>query len=63
MDALAIHDGTLGHRAKQRLRESDDFDDLMLLRDLDSAGRRRGIQVCSVAEALDFIRELDEGDG
>jgi hypothetical protein len=25
MDALVYHNGTLGHRAKIRLRESDDF--------------------------------------
>jgi len=30
-----------------------DFDDLMPLRELDTAGRRRG-----VSEALGFIREL-----
>ena len=60
MDALAYHNGTLGHRAKIRLRESEDFDDLMLLRELDTAGRRRGAAVCEVAEALGFIRELSE---
>jgi hypothetical protein len=60
MDALAYHSGTLGHRAKIRLRESEDFEDLMLLRELDVAGRRRGVVVCEVAEALVFIRELAE---
>jgi predicted HD phosphohydrolase len=58
MDALAYHNGTLGHRAKIRLRESEDFDDLMQLRDFDTAGRRRGVQVCTVQEALQFIRTL-----
>ncbi len=58
MEALAYYNGTLGHRAKIRLRESEDFDDLLLLRDLDTAGRRRGVQVCTVAEALQFVREL-----
>src|SRR5215216_7796369 len=46
MDALAYADGTLGHRARERLRQSEDFDDLMLLRELDTAGRRRGVMVC-----------------
>jgi hypothetical protein len=59
MDAHAIHDGTLGHRARQRLSESPDFDDLMLLRELDVAGRRRGVVVCTIDEALDYIRELE----
>jgi len=59
MDALAYYNGSLGHRAKIRLRESEDFDDLMLLRELDTAGRRRGVQVCEVSEALDFIRGLE----
>src|SRR5688572_20505528 len=60
MDALAYADGTLGHRARERLRQSEDFDDLMLLRELDTAGRRRGVMVCSVAEALAHVRALDE---
>jgi predicted nucleotidyltransferase len=59
MDALAYHNGTLGHRAKIRLRESEDFDDLMLLRELDTAGRRRGVVVCEIREALQFIREIN----
>jgi hypothetical protein len=69
MDAHAYHDGTLGHRARQRLHESEDFDDLMLLRELDDAGRQRGVQVCTVDEALDYLRslarenELSEGSG
>ena len=59
MDAHAVHDGTIGHRARQRLMESPDFDDLMLLRELDVAGRRRGVVVCSVDEALEYIRALE----
>jgi predicted nucleotidyltransferase len=61
MDAHALNEGTLGHRAKERLRASEDFDDLMLLRECDDAGRRRGVQVCTVGEALAYVRELDEG--
>ena len=58
MDAHGVADGTLGHRAKLRLRESPDFDDLMLLHDCDVAGRHRGVVVCDVAEALAAIGEL-----
>ena len=60
-DAHAYRDGSLGHRARERLSASDDFDDLMLLQELDRAGRRRRVGVCTVTEALDFIRALDEG--
>lgn len=58
MDAHAYKDGSLGHRARQRLRESEDFDDLMLLATCDREGRRRGVDVCTVSEALDFIKAL-----
>ena len=60
MDAQALHQGTLGHRAKDRLRQSDDFEDLLLLRELDTAGRRRGAAVCTVAEALGYVRSLED---
>ncbi|HYE21140.1 MAG TPA: HD domain-containing protein [Tepidisphaeraceae bacterium] len=63
MDAQAIFEGTLGARAKARLEASEDFEDLMLLREFDRAGRVRGAVVCSVAEALAYVRELDEGEG
>ena len=63
MDAQAIEDGTLGHRAKERLRAIEHFDDLMLLRELDRAGRRTGVPVCTVAEALAYVRGLDEEYG
>jgi hypothetical protein len=62
MEALAYNSGELGHRAKLRLAANEDFDDLMLLRDLDTAGRRRGVMVCDIAEALEHIRALDEAN-
>ena len=63
MDAQAFQQGTLGQRAKERLRQSEDFEDLMLLRELDTAGRRRGVRVCTVAEALEYLQILDaEGE-
>jgi len=60
MDAHAHRDGSLGHRAKLRLQESDDFEDLMLLQELDRAGRRRGVEVCTIAQALEYIRSMEE---
>ncbi len=63
MDALAYRDGTLGARARGRLERSEEFEDLMLLRELDSRGRVPGAFVCEVAEALAFIKALaDEAD-
>ena len=66
MDALAYRNGTLGARARERLRQSPEFDDLMLLRDLDTRGRQPGAVVCELSEALDYIRGLEqelESDG
>jgi hypothetical protein len=58
MEAHAYNDGSLGHRARQRLRELADFEDLMLLAELDKQGRQRGVDVCTIAEALEYIRSL-----
>ncbi len=58
MDALAYRDGTLGARARSRLEQSEEFEDLMLLRELDSRGRQPGAVVCELEEALDYIRKL-----
>lgn len=58
MEAHALHDGTLGSRARHRLEESEDFDELMLLAKCDRGGRVCGAQVGEVEEALDYVREL-----
>jgi predicted HD phosphohydrolase/predicted nucleotidyltransferase len=58
MEAHAMHDGTIGARARRRLEESDDFDELMLLSKCDRGGRVCGAQVPEVEEALDYVREL-----
>ena len=59
MEAHAVRDGSIGHRAKQRLESSEHFEDLMLLRELDKAGRTRGVIVCTITEALDYLRSLE----
>ena len=59
MDALAMKQGTLGAKARQELRASEHFDDLMLLRELDTAGRVPGARVGTIDEALDYLRELE----
>jgi predicted HD phosphohydrolase len=58
MEAHAYQDGTLGGRARVRLQEHEEFEDLMLLRDLDRRGRVPGAIVPDLAEALDAIRQL-----
>jgi hypothetical protein len=40
----------------------DDFEDLMLLRELDDRGRVSGATVGTVDEALDFLRELERNN-
>jgi hypothetical protein len=58
MEAHRYRDGSLGARAGRRLRESEDFEDLMLLNRCDIEGRRRGVEVPEVEEALDYLRDL-----
>lgn len=62
MHALELKAGKLGAKLKQELRASPDFDDLMLLRELDTAGRVPGVVVCTLDEALDFMRELERAN-
>jgi predicted nucleotidyltransferase/predicted HD phosphohydrolase len=51
--------GTLGHRQRIRLEASPDFEDLMLLREIDDAGREAGARVGTIDDALDYLRELE----
>lgn len=60
MEGHACRDGSIGWRAKRRLMESEDYEDLLLLSELDQAGRRRGVVVPSVEEALEFVRGMGE---
>lgn len=63
MHALAYKNGTLGARLRKHLEASEDFDDLMALRELDSAGRVSGAIVGTVDEALEFIKETERANG
>lgn len=58
MLAHKLADGTLGARAKRRLRESEWYDDLVLLGECDRAGRQVGVEAPELDEALDYLREL-----
>jgi hypothetical protein len=59
MDAHDLKTGKLPPALKQELKASPDFEDLMLLRELDDAGRVPGAVVCTVDEALAYLRELE----
>ena len=58
MDAHGILDGTLGARAKRRLRESDSYDDLLLLCECDRAGRQVGVEAPELDEVIEYLRDL-----
>jgi hypothetical protein len=63
MDAHAYRAGTLGARLRRVLESSPDFEDLLLLRQLDDAGRVSGALVGTVDEALDYLKELERTNG
>jgi hypothetical protein len=54
--------GTLSAKLRRELESSPDFDDLMLLRQLDDEGRVSGAVVGTVDEALDFLKELERSN-
>jgi len=60
MDAQALQAGTLGAKLAQRLRVSEWYEDLLLLREIDDEARQRGVVVCSVEQALEHLRRLAE---
>jgi len=59
MLAHQLHDRTIGARARNRLMAYEDYDDLVLLGECDRGGRKCGIEVTDVDDALDFIRNID----
>ncbi len=56
MEVHRIVDGTIGARAHRRLRESPDYEDLLLLGECDRGGRCPGVATSSLEEAIDAIR-------
>jgi hypothetical protein len=58
MLAHQIADGTIGWRKLRALKESESFEELELLGVCDRAGRRVGIEVPSLDEAISYLREL-----
>ncbi len=62
MDAHAYREKKLGGRATDRLRNSEEFDDVMLLNECDRRGRVPGAFVRELSEALAYIKELAQVD-
>jgi hypothetical protein len=62
MEVQALRAGTLGTRARSRLQESELYDDLMLLSELDRRGRVPGAAVGELDEVLDYIEGLAAGE-
>jgi hypothetical protein len=58
MLAHQIADRSIGRRQLRRLRESEYFDDLVLLGECDRAGRQPGIEASELDDALDYLRSL-----
>jgi hypothetical protein len=63
MHAHDYQAGKLGFRMRRELEASEDFEDLLLLRRLDNAGRVPGATVGTVDEALDYLKELERSNG
>jgi hypothetical protein len=63
MHAHEYRTGKLPAKVRRELETSPDFDDLMLLRQLDDAGRVPGAVVGTVDEALDYLKELERSNG
>ncbi len=63
MHAHDYRAGNAGRRLRRELEASPDFEDLMLLRECDDAGRVPGAVVGTVDEALDYLRELERENG
>jgi len=53
---------TLGIRGRRRLNASEDSDEIVLLAECDREGRKRGVAVSDVEEAIEKIRDLSQLD-
>jgi hypothetical protein len=63
MHAHEYRAGKLAGKVRREMEASPDFDDLMLLRQLDDEGRVPGAVVGTVDEALDYLKELERSNG
>jgi hypothetical protein len=58
--AVSLSNGTLGIRARKRLETTEDYDELLLLAECDSAGRKTGVSVPDVEEAVAQLQSLSD---
>jgi hypothetical protein len=63
MNAHLYRKGTLGARIRRHLEASEDFEDLLLLEECDEGGRVPGVVVCSVDEAIEYLRQTERENG
>ncbi len=63
MEGHGLVDRSLGVRARRRLQQSENFEDLITLARCDRAGRQAGVEAPELDEALDYIRNLAESFG
>jgi predicted O-methyltransferase YrrM len=63
MTAHLIRARTAPHQLRNALKRSPDYEDLLLLSELDQQGRQQGIPVITVDEALGFLKELERQNG
>ena len=62
MHAHELRAGKLPSGLRREIESSPDFEDLMLLRQLDDQGRVPGATVGTVDEALDYLKELERSN-
>lgn len=55
-----IHDQSIGARQHRRLRQSEYYQDLLVLGECDRDGRQVGVPCTELEEALDYIRSISE---
>jgi hypothetical protein len=63
MHAHDYRTGKLGARLRRELESSPDIEELLLLNECDRAGRVPGATVCTLDEALEYLRELERSNG
>lgn len=58
-DASQLKQNQLGHKRKTLLKQSLYFEDLMTLQELNQKGREPGAMTCTLEEALDYLKTLE----
>ena len=56
--AQSVYEGTIGVRARRRIRRDESGEELELLARCDQEGRVPGRKVCSAEDAIDYLRSL-----